>query len=228
MNIPEILEELKKNAHPENKEGMSKYGIETGDALGVPIPILRKMAKDIGQNHDLALQLWDSGIHEAKILASLVADAEKLTSEQMNDWARDFDSWDVCDGCCLNLFYKTPFAYQKVVEWSLAEEEFVKRAAFALMTVLVRHDKKAGDSTFADLFPIIEREADDDRNYVRKAVNWALRGIGKRNSNLNSMALEVARRLLKRNSKSARWIASDAIRELESKAVQDRLVCIRR
>ncbi len=223
MRYEETMQQLKSLANPENLAGMARYGINTQNAYGISLYTLRPMAREIGGDHLLAQQLWSSGIHEARILASMVDEPSKVTEEQMESWVRDFDSWDVCDQVCSNLFDKTRFAYRKAEEWSRRDEEFVKRAAFALMAALVVHDKKATDEVFKQFFPLISEQATDGRNYVRKAVNWALRNIGKRNINLNGMAVATARELLDTGSKSARWVASDALRELTSEKVQKRL-----
>jgi 3-methyladenine DNA glycosylase AlkD len=219
MKFDDILKELKSQSNPKNVEGMARFGINPKDTLGVSIPIIRKMGKEIGKNHELAQQLWSSGIHEARILAGLIDDSKLVDEEQMEKWAKDFDSWDVCDQVCMNLFDKTKYAYKKAMEWSSRKEEFVKRAAFALMASLSVHDKKAKDEDFIKFLPIIKRESTDERNFVRKAVNWALRQIGKRNSKLQKAAIKTAKEILKIDSKSARWIASDAIRELESRKI---------
>lgn len=218
-NFKEIIIKLKSHSNPKNVEGMARFGINPKNTLGVSIPIIRKMGKEIGKNHELAQQLWKSGIHEARILAGLIDDSKLVDEEQMEKWAKDFDSWDVCDQVCMNLFDKTKYAYKKAMEWSSRKEEFVKRAAFALVASLSVHDKKAKDEDFLKFLPIIKRESTDERNFVRKAVNWALRQIGKRNSKLQKAAIKTAREILKIDSKSARWIASDAIRELESKKI---------
>lgn len=225
MNLQDILTELKKNANPKKVAGMARFGISTHKTLGVSMPILRKLAKEIGPNHTRALQLWDSGIHEARILAGLIAEPDKLTEKDMETWIKDFDSWDVVDQVCGNLFDKHPAAYKKAVEWSSREEEFEKRAGFALMAWLAVHDKQADDTKFEQFLPLIFREATDDRNFVKKAVNWALRQIGKRNKILHPLAMDCAHDILKEypNSKPAQWIAKDAIRELESPAVQKRI-----
>lgn len=223
MKHEEILKRLKSLSNPEAVKGMARFGINPKNTYGVSIPDIRKMAKEIGRNHSLAQQLWSSGIHEARILAGLVDDKTRVTEAQMENWVKDFDSWDVCDQVCSNLFDKTPFAYRKVVEWSKRDEEFVKRAGFVLMATLSVHDKKAEDKRFERFFPIIKREANDNRNFVKKAVNWALRQIGKRNFNLNKKAIETAKEIRKMDPKSAKWIASDALRELTSEAVQRRL-----
>ncbi len=223
MQYDDILNKLKALSDPKAVASMARFGINPENTYGVSIPNLRKIAKETGVDHTLAQQLWTSGIHEARILASMVDDPKMVTEEQLESWVRDFDSWDVCDGCCMNLFEKTEFAYQKAVEWSSNDQEFIKRAGFVLMARLAVSDKKADNQQFEPFFSLIKREAGDHRNFVRKAVNWALRQIGKRNLNLNKKALDTAKEIQSMDSKSARWIASDAIRELTSKAVQERL-----
>lgn len=223
MDSEEILKKLKSLANPKAVEGMTRFGISAKNTYGVSLPILRNMAREIGRNHELAQQLWSSGIHEARILASLIDDPKKVTDEQMESWVKDFDSWDVCDQCCSNLFDKTAHAFDMAVQWSERDEEFVKRAGFVLMATLAVHAKKAKDEEFTRLLPIVKRESADERNYVKKAVNWALRQIGKRNLALNNKAIETAKQIQRTNSKSAKWIASDALRELTTEAVQRRL-----
>lgn len=219
----QILDRLKELSDPEAVEGMARFGINPENTFGVSIPNLRKLAKKIGRNHELAQQLWSSGFHEARILASMIDDPEEVTEEQMESWVKEFDSWDVCDQCCMNLFDETQFAYQKAFEWSGRKEEFVKRAGFVLMACLAVGDKKAEDSQFEQFFPVIQREAGDGRNFVKKAVNWALRQIGKRNVALNRKAIAAAEEIQKLDSRIARWVASNAIKELTSEAVQKRL-----
>ena len=221
--LREIVAELESQANPENIAGMARYGINSKNTLGVSIPRLRAMAKRIGTDHALALELWASGIHEARMLAGFIDDPAMVTETQIERWAKDFDSWDVCDQVCSNLFDRTPFAAAKAVEWSEREEEFVKRAGFVLMAALAVHDKKAPDGRFRGFLPLIAREAADERNFVKKAVNWALRQIGKRSRPLNAAAIASAKRIRKMDSRAARWIAADALRELESEAVQGRL-----
>ncbi len=216
-----ILMRLKELGSPEALEGMAKFGINTTSAYGVSVTELRRMAKRIGQNRDLALKLWASGIHEARILAGMVDEPERVTERQMDAWVRDFDSWDVCDQVCSNLFDKTEFAYKKALEWSHAREEFVKRAGFVMMACLAVHDRTARDKDLERFLPIIVREANDERNYVKKAVNWALRQIGKRDPRLNRSAIATAKEIQKIDSPSARWIAADALRELEKKKFAD-------
>ena len=214
VTCSQVIDTLKALANPANVAGMARYGISPLGTLGVPMPALRKMAKGIGRRHDLADELWRSAIHEARILAALIDDPGKVTDDQMERWVLDIDSWDVCDQLCSNLFSRTVLAHEKAVAWSGRPETFVKRAGFVLMACLAVHDKKADDALFAEFLPLIVREADDDRNFVKKAVNWALRQIGKRNPLLNSLSVQTAREIQKMDVKSARWIAADALREL--------------
>lgn len=229
MDYKEIITELKSHANLKNVKGMARFGINPKSTLGVSIPMLRNIAKEIKKNsdfskaseqrHKLALELWRSGLHEARILAALIDEADLVTEKQMESWAGDFDSWDVCDQVCMNLFDKTEFAHNKAIAWSKRREEFVKRAGFALMAALAVHDRNAVDKKFLKFFSTIVRESTDERNFVKKAVNWALRQIGKRNKFLNKEAIKTAREIQKKypNSKSAKWIAADAIRELEKR-----------
>ena len=219
----DVIKHLSAQSNPGNIAGMARFGINPKNTLGVPIPVIRQLAKSIGKNHELALELWSSEIHEARILACLVADPAKMTKSLMNAWTKEFDSWDVCDQCCSNLFDKTPFAYDVATKWSGAKQEFVKRAGFVMMAVLAVHDKQAPDEKFEPFFDLIELHATDERNFVKKAVNWALRQIGKRNRTLNKRAIATAERLLLTDSKAARWIARDALRELKGDAVNERL-----
>jgi len=212
--LNEIVKWIKSNADPAAVKGMARFGISSKEIYGVSIKKIRPFAKVVGKNHPLALELWKTGIHEARLLASMIDEASMVTEEQMESWVKDFNSWDICDQCCSNLFDKTEFAYKKAVDWSKRKEEFVKRAGFVLMAVLSVHDKKADDSLFEKFFPIILRESTDERNFVKKAVNWALRQIGKRNLSLNEKALRVAEEILAMDSKAAKWIARDAIKEL--------------
>jgi len=219
----EILDRLRSLADPEAKAGMARFGIETGTALGISIPKLRALARDIGRDHGLAEELWASGVHEARVLAALVDDPNLVSEEQMERWVVQIDSWDVCDGACSTLFDRTPFAYDKAAEWSARDEEFVKRAGFVLMAALAVHDKVAPDERFLEMLPLIERESHDERNFVKKAVNWALRGIGKRDRSLNAAAIAAGERIRAQDSRAARWIAADALRELRSDSVRSRL-----
>jgi len=188
----------------------------------ISAPLLHTLAKRIGRNHKLAQELWNIGMHEARILATLIAEPDKVTATLMEKWARDFDSWGVVDSACCYLFALTDHAWDKAFAWSQRKQEFVKRAAFSLVAYLSYKDKNTPDLRFRKFLEVIEREAWDDRNFVRKAVNWALRNIGKRNANLNTAAIETAERM--RSSSTGRWIATDALRELRSDAVQSRLL----
>lgn len=223
MNYKEIIQRIKSLRDPEAVKVMARFGINPKNTYGVSIPHLRTMAKHIGKNHQHALKLWSSGIHEARILAGLIDDPAEVTEGQMEKWVKDFDSWDVCDQCCSNLFDKTNFSYKKALQWAQRDKEFVKRAGFVMMAVLAVHDKKAHDKAFMQFFPLILRGAEDERNFVKKAVNWALRQIGKRTHALNEKAIATANKIQRIDSKSARWIASDALRELTSESVQKRL-----
>lgn len=223
MKDTEVMQKLKALSEPSAVEGMARYGISAKNTLGISIPKLRKLGKEAGKDHALAVQLWGSGIHEARILASMVDDPSALTEEQMDAWAAEFDSWDVCDQVCMNLFWLTPFACEKCYEWSARDEEFFKRAGFALMARLAWSDRKASDEQIAGFLPVIKREAADERNFVKKAVNWALRQIGKRNPALNKLAIETATEISELDSKAARWVAAEALKELHSEAVQEKL-----
>ena len=223
ITLEHLMDEIKRKGTPSAVAGMSRFGIQTGAALGVPIPQLRNLAKEAGTNHDLAQELWKTGIHEARILASMIDDPTKVSDEQMEKWAADFDSWDIVDGSCGNLFDKTKFAVSKAHEWSKRREEYVKRAGFVLMAELAVHDKKASDKIFLDFLPVIIREASDERNFVKKAVNWALRQIGKRNTFLNASAIKTYTEIRKSDSRSANWVAAGALRELTSAPVRKRL-----
>ncbi|NYT11164.1 MAG: DNA alkylation repair protein [Methanomassiliicoccales archaeon] len=211
-------------ASPTGSEGMARYGIRSEKVLGLSMGELREMAKELGKDHQLALCLWAAGFHESRILAALIDDPSRVTEEQIESWAMDFDNWAVCDSVCASLFRRTQFARSKCLEWPSREEEYVKRAGFTLMAALAVHEKKEGDGLFESFFEIIERESMDDREYVKKGVNWALRQIGKRNSSLNKKAIQVAERISNLDSKAARWIASDALRELKSEKVQERIM----
>jgi 3-methyladenine DNA glycosylase AlkD len=204
-------------------KGMARYGINPKNNYGISVNRLRKMAKEMKIDHELALKLWDSGFRDARILACLIDDPKLVTEKQMDKWANDFNSWDVCDLCCGHLFDKTEFAYKKAFEWSGSEKEFVKRGGFSLMAWLAVHDKDKDDEEFINFLPVIEGAATDERKYVKKAVNWALRQIGKRSVYLNDKALASAGRILQIDLKSAQWIANDAIRELTSEAVKGKL-----
>lgn len=221
MNLQYILRQLKTLADPEKivlKE--KKFGIYARNSLGVYQKDLKALAKDIGQDNELALALYDSGIYEARILCSKIYDPSCLSEEQMDKWAADFENWEICDSFCMSFFTKSPYALSKANAWSGAEGEFVKRAGFAIMAAYGFADKTSGNDVFERFFIPIEREAYDDRLYVKKAVNWALRNIGKRNTDLQQQAITVANGLLTMDSKSAKWIAKDALRELKKPDVK--------
>jgi 3-methyladenine DNA glycosylase AlkD len=217
MTAPEILAALRAQANPKNVAGMARYGISTKGTLGVPAAEIRRLAKQARRSHELAAELWASGIHEARILATIVEEPARVTRRQMNQWARDFDSWDVCDQACQNLFRYTPLAWTMAVGWADARSEFVRRAAFALMASLAVKAKQTPDEDFEALLPLIAGAATDERNLVKKAVNWALRAIGKRNPQLRSAAIAAAEKIHAIDSPAARWIASDALRELRAR-----------
>lgn len=221
MTNQEAIRELKKKANPKNVAGMARFGINPKNTLGVSIPEVRRIAKDIKKQspisrHKIAQELWASKIHEARILAGMIDLPELVSEKQADKWAGDFDSWDTCDQVCMNLFDKTKFAFDKAKDWAGKEGEFVKRAGFALMASLAFHDKKANNLDFVQFLPIIKKHSNDERNFVKKAVNWALRQIGKRNKALNQGALQTAKEIKETGSKTAKWIAKDAIRELSN------------
>lgn len=223
MNFQETVKRLESLRDQNEIEGMARFGITPEHAYGVPLPELRAIAKKAGRDHTLALRLWAEDSRETRILASMIDEPEKVSETQMDAWAKEFTYWEICDQTCMNLFWLTPHAYTKAASWSKRKEEYVKRAGFALMAVLAWKDKTAADKKLEAFLPHIKKAATDDRPMVKKAVNWALRQIGKRNTGLNRKALELARDIEKIDSKSARWIAKDAINELSSKAVSSRL-----
>ncbi len=221
MDFKEIIIQLKKHSNPKDRKGMARFGINPEYALGVRVPVLRTLAKKIGRNHKLAQELWHTKIHEARILVSMIEEPEKVNERQMDEWVEEFNSWDLCDQCCMNLFDKLPIAWKKAIEWARLEEEFVRRAGFALMACLAWHNKEAKDEKFLRFFPVIKKySAEDERSFVKKAVNWALRQIGKRNLYLNKKAVKLAKEIEKIDSKTAKWIARDAIKELASEKIQ--------
>ena len=227
MTVAEVLRQLESLGSPADVAGMERYGIVTPQAFGIRTPVLKQFAREVKNDatdrHMLALQLWETGNYEARAVAFMIDDPRRVSPEQMEDWAADFGNWATVDGTCGYLFCRTPYAYEKAFEWATRDEEFVKRAAFSLMAYLALHDKKADDDQLAAFLPVIERHSDDDRNFVKKAVNWALRQIGKRNLALNELAIATGQRIHKQGTKPARWIASDALRELTSEAVTGRL-----
>jgi 3-methyladenine DNA glycosylase AlkD len=221
--IDDVIDTIKSLADPRAVQGMARFGIRAQSAYGVSIPALRRMARELGTDHALAQGLWRSGIHEARILASMIDDPAVVAEQQLERWVSDFYAWDLCDQVCNNLFVKTEWAWNKAVQWSAREKKFVKRAGLVLMACLAVHDKKAHDEQFEELYPLIKEAADDDRNFVKKATSWALRQIGKRNMHLNKLTVVIARDIRKKESRCAGWIAADVIRGLTSDAVRNRL-----
>ncbi len=223
MRLPEVIHELKRLGDPAIAEGMKRFGVPSDHALGISAPQLRSLARRIGRDHELSLELWTTGILEARALAALIGDPGKVTWRQMERWVKDFDSWAVCDACCGVLFVRTPYALKAAFQWCRSEKEFVKRAGFVMMAEAAIHLKSLDDREFLPMLREIRRGAIDERNFVRKAVNWALRQIGKRNKRLNELAIAEGEFIHTLKSKAARWIASDALRELQSPRLQRRL-----
>lgn len=222
-DVESVVAALRKLGSKRGREGMARFAIRSENILGVSVTDIREIAKLIGRDHALALSLWKTKIHEARVLTAFVAEPTRVTSAQMDRWARDFDNWAVCDALCLHLFDRTPHAWAKIKQWSDAPREFVKRAAFALLAGVAVHDKRAPDAAFIQALPLIEGAAGDDRNFVKKAASWALRSIGKRNRALNAVATDLARRLISSAKPAARWVGRDALKELTGPAVQQRL-----
>jgi 3-methyladenine DNA glycosylase AlkD len=216
VTLTEVLGELRRRARPENLAGMARFGLTPTGRLGVSVPEMRLLARRIGRNHPLALRLWKTGIQEARMLGSMIADPQQLTVREMDAWVRDLDSWDVCDQACMNLFERTPLAWGRVPVWTRCRAEFVKRAGYVLLARLAVSQKTAPDDRFVALLPLIVRGATDDRNYVKKAVSWALRQIGKRSAHLKSVAVKTALEIRALTTPGARWIASDVLRDLDT------------
>jgi 3-methyladenine DNA glycosylase AlkD len=217
--VEAILREMRAVGNPAARESMARFGIHAENVIGLNIPQIRRIARRVGRHQQLAEELWATGIHDARILASLVGEPAKISRSVMDRWARDFASWDICDACCGNLFDRTPYAWQKVRKWARDPREFVRRAAFSTIAALAVHDKSAPDTVFLDALPLIEQYAFDNRNFVRKGVNWALRNIGKRNAQLLPHAIMCAERIQAQNMPAARWIAADALHELRSRRI---------
>jgi 3-methyladenine DNA glycosylase AlkD len=223
VTATEILRHLQSLSNSDNVAGMARFGISAKTVYGVSLPHLKRLARQIGKDHLLAQELWSSGAHEARLLACFIENPGEVTRRQMDRWASDFDNWAVCDGCCLHLFAKVPFAQEKAAAWCVRNREFVRRAGFSMMAVLAVHHKKAADDLFLQWLRLVKDASSDERNFVKKAVNWALRQIGKRNTRLHKAAVRTAKEIHKVNSTSARWIADDALRELLSDDVKTRL-----
>jgi 3-methyladenine DNA glycosylase AlkD len=223
IDLATTMARLEAAGRPDALAGMARFAIDTENALGVAVPELRKIARAIKRDHSLALALWDTGVHDARLLATMVAEPRKTTLELCDGWAGDFRSWDLCDQACMNLFRRTAFAHDLVERYRESDPEFVKRTAFAMIATLAVHDKKAGNEIFESYLPNIEEAATDPRDFVKKAVNWALRQIGKRNLTLNASAIAVAERLAGQPDKAARWNGKDALRELSKPTLRDKL-----
>ena len=219
----EVVAALKRLATKKTREGMTRYAIPNDKAFGVLMGDLQKLAKRVGRNHDLALALWETGWYEARMITAFIDEPDRVTKAQMDRWCREFDNWAICDTLCFKLFDRTPYAWSKVVEWSNKKDEYVKRASFALLASLSGHDKSATDEQFLECLPLIERAASDGRNFVKKGVSWALRGLGRRNITLNKAAVELAERLANSSEASARWIGRDALRDLNGRVAQKQL-----
>ena len=217
--VEDIVKKLEELSNPEEIEGLLRFGINPKNTYGIRMPVLKSIARECEKSHELAGDLWKIDTRETRIMASLVDIPKLVSSKQMDEWVSEFDYWEICDQCCTNLFRKTPFVYDKIYEWTKSDDEFVKRAGFTLIANLAVHDKKKDDETFEELLELIKREACDDRNFVKKAVNWSLRQIGKRNRYLNKKAILMSEEIDKIDCKSAHWIAKDALRELKSEKV---------
>jgi 3-methyladenine DNA glycosylase AlkD len=226
-DVQAALAWLKRHGTKKTRDGFARYGIHTEKAFGVSMGDVQALGKRLGRNHELAAALWATGWYEARLLTSYVDDPARVTSQQMDRWCRDFDNWGICDTVCFCLFDRTPHAWTKVTKWSGRREEFVKRAAFALLASLALHDKRSGDEPFLESLRFIERAAGDERNFVKKGVSWALRGIGRRNAALHAASLELARRLAASPDPSARWIGKDALKDITRPAVARRLAARR-
>jgi 3-methyladenine DNA glycosylase AlkD len=218
---------LKRRGTKKTRDGFTRYGIHTAKAFGVSMGDIQALGKRLGRNHELAAALWETGWSEARLLTSYVDDPARVTSPQMDRWCRDFDNWAICDTVCFCLFDRTPHAWTKVAKWSARREEFVKRAAFALLASLALHDKRSGDERFLESLRFVERAAADGRNFVKKGVSWALRSVGRRNAALHAAAVELARRLAASPEPSARWVGKDALKDILRPAVIRRLASTR-
>jgi len=210
----DVVAKLRRMGNQSVREGMARFAIPSENAFGVAVGEMRKYAKELGRNHELAAELWEARWYEARMLACFVDDPTEVTPSQMDRWAKDFDSWAICDTACFHLFDRTPHAWSKVRQWAKRKDEFVRRASFALLACLALHDKKGSDEPFAEALALIEQYSDDDRNFVKKAVNWALRAIGRRSAALHGPALALSQKLGAMDLRSARWIGKDAAREL--------------
>ena len=223
MELADIIEFFESNADDDNLKNMDRLKVGSDKKYGIRMPVLRKFAKEIGKDHELALKLWNHGYHESRLLATLIEESDKVDKAQLEAWVNDFDTWDLCDQACINLLVEMPSAIERIPIWAESEKEFVKRTAFSLIAVIAVHDKTSDDSYFEGFFSLIGKASFDERNFVKKSVNWAIRSIGKKNIHLNQKAIELSNEILEYDSKSARWIAKNALRELESEKVQKKL-----
>ena len=223
MTVDEVLTVLKRSGSRRTIDGMARYGLAAAHPIGVTVATLNEIQKRIGTDHALSLALWESGWYEARLLAAMIGDPARVTRRQMNSWARSFENWGDCDTACFKLFDRSPLAWEMAIRWSSAEREFVRRGGFALMACLALHDRDAGDDRFLNFLPHIESGADDPRNFVKKAVSWALRGIGARNKALNAAGIAVARRLAASDDPAPRWVGKDALRDLTRPSLKARL-----
>ncbi len=223
MSVSEILAWLEKKGTKKNRDGMARYAIVAPKAFGVSMTTMQQLARRVGRDHELALALWQTGWYEARTLTAFVDEPERVTAAQMDRWARDFDNWAICDTLCFKLFDRTPHAWKKIEQWSTRREEFVKRAAFALLASVALHDKKAADDRFVRSLRLVERAASDERNFVKKGVSWALRSIGARNQALHEASIALGRRLSTSEHAAARWVGKDALRDLLRPLVQKRM-----
>ncbi|NHJ05013.1 MAG: DNA alkylation repair protein [Candidatus Heimdallarchaeota archaeon] len=224
FSLEQITATFEKHANPKNLVGMAKFGITPEQAYGVNLPIIRNLAKEIGQDHLLAQELWETNIREPRILACMIADPNKATEELLEKWVKDFDYWEICDQCIMNFFVKTKFAYTKSLEWVTKEDEYIRRAGFVLMAILSYRDKKTDDSIFLSFLPICKKYSTDQRNTVKKAISWSLRRIGARNLFLNKKVLRLTEELLKIESSSAKWIAKDVAKDISRQLIQKKLL----
>ena len=223
MEYEEIIKKFESLRNEENIRGQERFGIKSSKSYGIRMPEIRKIAKEVGHNHNIAVQLWNQGYHESKILAFMVEEKDKFTEEQLDSWIKDFDSWDVVDQACINFLRHVDFAINKIPEWAESDEEFIKRTAFSLIAVLAVHEKEESDDYFRKYYPLIKDASCDNRNFVKKSVNWAIRQIGKRNLVLNREAIDLSNEILENNCKASRWIGKNALKELQSEKVQSKL-----
>jgi len=214
VNVDDVIAWLKKTGSPKAAASLSRYGLPTDNAYGISVGVLQKYAKTIGTDHNLALKLWKTGSLDARILASFLGDPGKVTPPMMESWCRDFDNWGTTDTACFKLFDQSPHAWKMAGRWVTRKDEFQKRAGFVLIACLAQHDKAAKDAAFAKFFPMIEKGASDDRNFVKKGASWALRGLGHRSKAMHATAVKTATKLSKSEDATERWVGKDALRDI--------------